>query len=72
MEQKSGPSCNLVKAHITRGVIGAALLAAAVFLFASHYYMSLALVGLSIIPLRGCPVCWTVGLYEAIDKARKT
>jgi hypothetical protein len=70
MEQKTGPSCNLVKAQLIRGAVGAALLVLAAFLSSSHFYVSLALVGLSIIPLRGCPFCWTVGMYEALNKSR--
>ncbi|TAL40239.1 MAG: hypothetical protein EPN97_00270 [Alphaproteobacteria bacterium] len=70
MEEKNRSSCNLVKAQLVRGAIGICLLIPAALLFTSHFYASLALVALAVIPLRGCPVCWTVGMFEAWSKQK--
>ena len=59
-----------VLAHILRGVIGFGALALAILLARNadtasvHASVTLAIVAL--IALRGCPVCWTIGLFETL------
>ena len=59
-----------VLAHILRGVIGSSALALAILLARNadtasvHASVTLAIVAL--IALRGCPVCWTIGLFETL------
>lgn len=50
--------------HILRGLIGIAALWAAVAIAASHPLGSLALGALALLALRGCPICWSIGLFE--------
>ncbi len=56
-------------AHILRGVIGFGALALAILLArnadtSAHASVTLAIVAL--IALRGCPVCWAIGLFETV------
>jgi hypothetical protein len=59
-----------VPARILRGVIGFGTLAPAILLARNadtasvHASVTLAIVAL--IALRGCPVCWTIGLFETL------
>jgi len=59
-----------VLAHMLRGVIGFGTLAPAILLARNadtasvHASVTLAIVAL--IALRGCPVCWAVGLFETL------
>jgi hypothetical protein len=57
-----------VTAHLLRGALAFALLYAAVSLRLEHPGWALAAVGLSFVAMRGCPVCWTTGLVEAIGR----
>jgi hypothetical protein len=52
--------------HLGRGGIGLAALVATALLAPSHPVLSLALVPVALIALRGCPMCWTVGLVETV------
>jgi hypothetical protein len=71
MTEENQPSCNLVKAQVIRGIIGVALLIPAALLFASYPLVSIGLIVASVFPLRGCPLCWTVGMYETLDKSKR-
>ena len=64
-QRKQGASCPRLSTQLWRGAIGAALIAAAAFLYSTNFWLSVALVALSVIPLRGCPVCWIVETCEA-------
>jgi hypothetical protein len=55
---------NTLTEHILRGAIGIGALWAAVAIAASHPLSSLALGGLVLLVFRGCPICWTIGLFE--------
>jgi hypothetical protein len=58
--------------HILRGAIGIGALWLAVAIAASHPWSSLALGGLVLLAFRGCPICWTIGLFEtAWQKLRR-
>ena len=54
--------------HILRGAIGIGALWYAVVIAATHPWGSLALGALVLLAFRGCPVCWTIGLFEASNQ----
>jgi hypothetical protein len=58
--------------HVLRGVVGIGALWLAVAIAASHPWSSLALGALMLLAFRGCPICWTIGLFETVaQKIRK-
>jgi hypothetical protein len=57
-------------AHILRGVAATLLTMAAVTCEAEYPWVSLAAGGAALVALRGCPVCWTIGLFETLAQAR--
>jgi hypothetical protein len=69
-------SCNLVKAQVVRGIIGAIALVIAYFLFAPYPIASFVFIGLSVLAMKGCPVCWIVEtgatLCNVRDDKKKT
>lgn len=57
--------------HLARGTVGVGALAAAVGLLAAQPWLALAALVASLVALRGCPMCWTVGLMQTVAaKAR--
>lgn len=60
-----------MKSQLIRGAIGLALLVVAGFLYRDHYALSFLFVLLSFIPLKGCPVCWTVETCEVARNTKK-
>ncbi len=66
----SGFASKSVAGHLARGVTAALLFAGAVYFNAiAPCFAALAIVS-GLLLLRGCPVCWTVGLYETIANRR--
>jgi hypothetical protein len=59
-----------VARHLTRGAIGFGLIGAALALTASVGPAALLLAPLGMVALRGCPMCWTVGLLQTISGGR--
>jgi hypothetical protein len=55
-----------VTAHVLRGVIAAALVTWAVLNHPTHPALALVTGVAAVIAMRGCPMCWTVGLFETI------
>ena len=55
---------NTLTEHILRGAIGIGALWLAVAIAATHPWSSLALGVVVLIAFRGCPICWTIGLFE--------
>jgi hypothetical protein len=53
--------------HLVRGAIAALLLSLAVIGERSHPLAALAAGVAALVALRGCPVCWTIGLFETIS-----
>jgi hypothetical protein len=51
--------------HLLRGMLGAGALAAALA-FAPLGWPAFVLVPLALIALRGCPMCWTMGLVQTL------
>ncbi len=61
-----------VSVHLLRGAAAFALIAAALFFNGLGLMGSgLALLGAFLL-LRGCPMCWMMGLFETIAKGRKS
>ncbi len=55
-----------IRIHLARGLAGFAALAVALRTMNSSLWPALIFLGLALWMLRGCPVCWTVGLFETI------
>jgi hypothetical protein len=51
--------------HLARGVVGASALVCAVLL-APLVWPPFVLVPIGLLALRGCPLCWTIGLIETV------
>ncbi len=52
--------------HLVRGAVAFALLAWAMGMSADHPMLAL-LAGVgALVAFRGCPMCWTVGLFETL------
>jgi tryptophan-rich sensory protein len=59
-------------AHVLRGVFGFAALACALATANNSIWPSLLLMPFALWMLKGCPVCWTIGLIEtARDRWRR-
>jgi hypothetical protein len=52
--------------HVTRGAVGLGALGGAVAMASSHPWLSSAAVVVGLIALRGCPMCWTIGLIQTV------
>jgi hypothetical protein len=57
-------------AHLMRGAAAAALLACAIVQQTAHPWASLSAGVAALVALRGCPMCWTVGLVETLSQGR--
>ena len=55
---------NTLSEHILRGAIGIGALWIAVATTATHPWGSLVLGAVVLTAFRGCPICWTIGLFE--------
>jgi uncharacterized membrane protein YedE/YeeE len=58
-------------AHLMRGAAAAALLAWAIVHQTAHPWLSLGAGVAALVALRGCPLCWTVGLVETLSQGRR-
>ena len=58
-------------AHLLRGAAAAALLACAIVDEAAHPWLSLGAGVAALVALRGCPMCWTLGLVETLSQDRR-
>jgi hypothetical protein len=52
--------------HFVRGAGGMGALVGAAAVAPAHPLLALALVPLALVLLRGCPMCWTMGLVQTI------
>lgn len=59
-------SRNLVE-HLARGVVGVGAFVGATLLMESHPWIALSLIPVALVALRGCPMCWAVGLFETLS-----
>ena len=55
-----------ITAHLMRGLIAAALIAWAVVHQMSHPVFALTAGVLAVVAMKGCPLCWTLGLAATI------
>jgi hypothetical protein len=67
----AGRQCGLfasrsLAAHLLRGVIASTCLAWAFGNHDSQPVLALAAAVGAVIAMRGCPMCWTIGLFETI------
>ena len=51
--------------HVARGLLGGAAFVA-VIVFAPVHPWALGLLPVGFVLLRGCPACWTIGLFETV------
>ncbi|MEW1639632.1 hypothetical protein AB0469_36935 [Streptomyces sp. NPDC093801] len=56
--------------HLVRGALGFGSLALAVVLLPYAWPVGLALVPAGLLALRGCPMCWAIGLAQTISRGR--
>ncbi|MFJ8232513.1 hypothetical protein ACIQ9E_21510 [Streptomyces sp. NPDC094448] len=56
--------------HLVRGVLGFGSLAASVLLLPVTGPAALLLAPVGLLVLRGCPMCWTVGLMQTVSRGR--
>ncbi len=52
--------------HLLRGLAAAALIATAVFFSQGHPILIALLIIGAMLLLRGCPMCWLMGLFETM------
>ena len=57
-----------VMAHIVRGIIAAVLIVWALDLLSTEPIFALAAGAAAMVAMRGCPLCWTMGLFETISE----
>ncbi|MFI7060027.1 hypothetical protein ACIBL3_03510 [Kribbella sp. NPDC050124] len=62
-------STSLVR-HLARGAVGFGGLIAAFALLPVTGMVSLLLLPLGVVALRGCPMCWAIGLVQTISRGR--
>lgn len=58
-----------VAVHLARGVVGAAALAVAALGGLGHPIGVVVSLGVALVALRGCPMCWTLGLVQTVVAA---
>ncbi|MEO3978256.1 hypothetical protein [Streptomyces sp. CAU 1734] len=59
-----------VPRHLVRGAAGFGALAGSVLLLPAVGVWSLLLAPLGLLALRGCPMCWTIGLVRTVSMGR--
>lgn len=52
--------------HVVRGAIGLGALIIALKGYDIVGWPALLLIGVSVWALKGCPICWTIGLFETL------
>ena len=60
-----------VVAHLLRGVVAAVLIGWALTSDSSNPALAIAALALAVVAMRGCPMCWTLGLVETIGQRMK-
>ncbi|MFI1866278.1 hypothetical protein [Streptomyces jumonjinensis] len=56
--------------HLVRGAAGFGALAGSVLLLPAAGPISLLLAPVGLLALRGCPMCWTIGLVQTVSMGR--
>jgi H+/gluconate symporter-like permease len=57
-----------VTQHVLRGIGALALLVCAAMVFQAHALWALLALAGALVLMRGCPMCWLVGLFETIAR----
>jgi hypothetical protein len=57
-----------IAAHVFRGVIAAGLITWALLHQSSSPVVAVVAGALAVVAMRGCPLCWTLGLLETIGE----
>ncbi|WP_437923471.1 hypothetical protein WMF37_31140 [Sorangium sp. So ce291] len=52
--------------HVARGLLGFGALTASALLAPTSPWAALALLPVALVALRGCPLCWTLGLIQTV------
>ncbi|QCX81363.1 hypothetical protein C9F11_38900 [Streptomyces sp. YIM 121038] len=68
-DRRSFASTSLPR-HLARGTLGFGALAGSVLLVPAVGLVSLLLAPVGLLALRGCPLCWTIGLLQTISNGR--
>lgn len=68
-EDRTFASASLTR-HLIRGVVGFGALVASIGLVSVYGPLSLLLAPVGLLALRGCPMCWIVGLIETLSMGR--
>ncbi|MFF2039418.1 hypothetical protein ACFVVX_03235 [Kitasatospora sp. NPDC058170] len=56
--------------HLVRGVVGFGSLVASFALIPVFGPLTLLLLPVGVLALRGCPMCWTIGLVQTVSRGR--
>ncbi|MFE9845292.1 hypothetical protein [Streptomyces goshikiensis] len=56
--------------HLVRGAVGFGGLIASIALVPSLGPVALLLLPIGVLALRGCPMCWTIGLLQTLSRGR--
>ncbi|MEV0111262.1 hypothetical protein AB0H42_33740 [Nocardia sp. NPDC050799] len=56
--------------HLVRGAVGFGALVGAVALIPVVGPIALVLLPVGLVALRGCPMCWTIGLVQTLSRGR--
>ncbi|MFF4098644.1 hypothetical protein [Streptomyces sp. NPDC001903] len=68
--RRSGFASATVPRHLVRGAVGFGVLAGSVALLPVAGPVSLLLAPVGLVALRGCPMCWAIGLVETVSAGR--
>lgn len=59
-----------VSRHLVRGAVGFGAVIGSVALIPALGPISLVLLPVGLVALRGCPTCWTIGLIQTLSRGR--
>jgi hypothetical protein len=59
---------NTLTGHLVRGAVAFAMLYTALSQQHQHPWWALLAGALSLVAMRGCPICWTIGLAETASQ----
>ncbi|MFI1285267.1 hypothetical protein ACH4U5_31700 [Streptomyces sp. NPDC020858] len=66
----SGFASASVPRHLARGAVGFGALIAALALLPAFGPATLLLAPVGLVALRGCPMCWAIGLAQTVSRGR--
>jgi hypothetical protein len=55
-----------LRIHAARGAVGISAIGIAIYFAGDHPWVALAAIPIALIAFRGCPMCWTVGLFQTL------